>query len=126
MYALIEEVLPKEKFKWHLNPGHLTADEEWMSSPIEKNSTIELKSGMIPQLDIIPSVAAYAGTSCENGIVLADQELLECISKKYPELWERIEKRRNYIIKTLEIKLNKSVLPLSSSVGYYTPFFLDS
>src|SRR5699024_5631160 len=57
MYQLIEEVLPKEQYHWHLNPGHLTADEEWMSSPMKKDSTISLKSGMLLQIDIIPSVA---------------------------------------------------------------------
>ncbi|VDZ88382.1 Uncharacterised protein [Lelliottia amnigena] len=36
MYDLIEKVLNKEKYGWHLNPGHLSADEEWMSSPIYK------------------------------------------------------------------------------------------
>lgn len=34
MYALIERVLPKAEYHWHLNPGHLVADEEWLCSPI--------------------------------------------------------------------------------------------
>jgi hypothetical protein len=58
MYSLMESILPKEKYGWHLNPGHLSADEEWMSSPIYKHSTQTLKSGMILQIDIIPSVRA--------------------------------------------------------------------
>lgn len=40
---LIESVLPKEIYHWQLNPGHLTADEEWMSSPIYPGSEKMLK-----------------------------------------------------------------------------------
>lgn len=47
IYALIEDVLPKERFHWHLNPGHLVADEEWLCSPISHNSPIALASGML-------------------------------------------------------------------------------
>lgn len=65
LYSVIGKVLPKSEYKWHLNPGHLTADEEWMSSPMKKDSEITLKSGMLLQIDIIPSVAGYAGASCE-------------------------------------------------------------
>ncbi len=32
-YTLIDKVLPQNKYKWTLNPGHYTADEEWLSSP---------------------------------------------------------------------------------------------
>ncbi|MCB7430422.1 Xaa-Pro aminopeptidase, partial [Erysipelatoclostridium ramosum] len=34
VYALVDDILPKDIFRWKLNPGHLTADEEWLSSPI--------------------------------------------------------------------------------------------
>ncbi len=44
-----------------------TADEEWMSSSIKEKSVDKLKSGMLLQIDIIPSVPAYAGVSCEVG-----------------------------------------------------------
>ena len=59
MYRLIETVLPKDTYGWSLNPGHLTADEEWLSSPIWKDSAHLLKSGMLLQADIIPSVPGY-------------------------------------------------------------------
>ncbi|MEG1462155.1 MAG: aminopeptidase P family N-terminal domain-containing protein, partial [Anaerorhabdus sp.] len=32
LYQLIEDVLPKSKYNWTLCPGHLGADEEWLSS----------------------------------------------------------------------------------------------
>ena len=57
LYDSIESVLPKEKYGWSLNPGHLCADEEWLSSPVYPESEEVLKSGMLFQIDIIPSVS---------------------------------------------------------------------
>ncbi|MCE9993504.1 aminopeptidase P family N-terminal domain-containing protein [Enterobacter asburiae] len=124
MYSLIESVLPKAKYGWHLNPGHLSADEEWMSSPIFNGSTQTLKSGMIVQIDIIPSVPGYTGTSAEESIALAGRELQDEITRACPELWARIEARRRYIIDVLKINLSDDVIPLSSTVAYLRPFFL--
>ena len=84
VYALVDDILPKDIFCWKLNPGHLTADEEWLSSPIYEGSRLKLKSGMLLQIDIIPSVEGYPGCCCENGVVLADTVLKEEIKKQYP------------------------------------------
>ncbi|MCB6314262.1 Xaa-Pro aminopeptidase, partial [Gordonibacter pamelaeae] len=54
LYEAIEAVLPKKAYGWTLNPGHLCADEEWMSSPVYPASKEVLKSGMLLQIDIIP------------------------------------------------------------------------
>lgn len=124
MYELIENVLPKEKYGWHLNPGHLTAEEEWMSSPIYKGSRETLQSGMILQIDIIPSVSGYTGVSAEEGVVLADKLLQDKIKLAYPELWQRIITRRHYIQTELNIKIAEDVLPLSNTVAYLRPFLL--
>lgn len=124
MYDLIENVLSKEKYGWHLNPGHLSADEEWMSSPIYKNSAETLKSGMIMQIDIIPSVPGYAGVSAEESIALADEALMQKIQEFYPELWTRITARREYIRDVLNIQLADDVIPLSNTVVYLRPFLL--
>jgi hypothetical protein len=124
MYSLMESILPKEKYGWHLNPGHLSADEEWMSSPIYKHSTQTLKSGMILQIDIIPSVPGYTGTSAEESVALADVALQDEIKCAYPELWARIETRKRYLKDVLKIELSADVIPLSSAVAYLRPFFL--
>ena len=55
VYALVDDILPKDIFCWKLNPGHLTADEEWLSSPIYVGSRLKLKSGMLP----LSSMVAY-------------------------------------------------------------------
>ncbi|WP_345829641.1 aminopeptidase P family protein [Pantoea sp. BRR-3P] len=124
LYDLIEQVLPKQHFGWHLNPGHLVADEEWMSSPIYPRSVEVLKSGMMLQIDIIPAVAGYSGASAEECVALADTALQVEIRHAYPALWQRIETRRRYLREVIGIQLSADVLPLSNSVAYLRPFFL--
>lgn len=85
LYDSIENVLPKEKYGWTLNPGHLCADEEWLSSPVYPESEEVLKSGMLFQIDIIPSVSGFGGISCESGVMIADKELRDSIASEYPD-----------------------------------------
>lgn len=125
LYEIIESVLPKVVYHWHLNPGHLVADEEWMSSPIYKGSKDVLKSGMMLQIDIIPSVSGLGGASCESGIALADETLRNQIKAEYPDLYEGFMKRRAYIEDELGIKLHPEVLPMNDTVAYYRPFMLN-
>ncbi len=125
LYDIIKRVLPQEVYHWYLNPGHLCAEEEWLCSPIYENSQIQLKSGMILQLDIIPSIKGYGGTGAENGIALADARLRADIKEKYPILWQRFVRRRTYMREVLRLNLHDEVLPLSDTTGYYRPFFLD-
>ncbi|WP_034460546.1 M24 family metallopeptidase [Buttiauxella noackiae] len=125
VYELIEQVLPKNEYHWHLNPGHLVADEEWLCSPIYPASNIPLSSGMLLQIDIIPSRKGYAGASIEDTIALADEPLRLKIATLYPELWQRISARRDYIREVLNIHLHEDVLPLSNTVGYLRPYLLN-
>lgn len=124
IYKNIEAVFPKKSYGWHLNPGHLVADEEWMSSPIYPNSKEKLKSGMILQIDIIPSVTGYTGTSAEECVALADKDLQQQIEIKYPKMWQRIQDRKEYLQRELGIQLSEDVLPLSNTVAYLRPFYL--
>ena len=117
MYALIEQALPKAEYHWHLNPGHLVADEEWLCSPIGPHSTACLQSGMILQIDIIPSRPGY--------VALADSTMRRELAQRYPELWQRIVARRLYIGEQLGIVLPEEVLPFSSTVGYLRPWLLS-
>lgn len=125
LYNQIEQVLPKATYGWHLNPGHLCADEEWLASPIYPASTERIKSGMIFQFDIIPSVTGYSGASCEGGVVLADESLRAAIKADYPEMWSRMQARRSYLIEEIGIALSEEVLPMSNAAAYYRPFFLN-
>ncbi len=125
LYNVIEEVLPKARYGWSLNPGHLCADEEWLSSPIYPNSLEKIKSGMLFQLDIIPSIKGYAGISCESGVFLADEVLRKEIASKYPDIWRRIEKRVDYMKNVLNIAVPIHVLPTSCLTAYCRPYLLS-
>lgn len=125
LYDKVEEILPKAQYGWSLNPGHLCADEEWLSSPLYPDSEEEIKSGMLFQIDIIPSVFGYGGISCESGVLLADKELRETIKKEYPEMWNRILKRRAYIKEELGIDISEEVIPTSNATAYCRPFLLN-
>lgn len=125
LYDTIETVLPKAVYGWSLNPGHLTADEEWMSSPVYPDSQEVLQSGMIFQIDIIPSVTGYSGVSCESGAVLADEALRQTIKAEYPEMWTRMEKRRNYLKEVLGINLTADILPMGNGTAFYRPYLLN-
>ncbi|WP_330983079.1 MULTISPECIES: M24 family metallopeptidase [Enterobacterales] len=125
LYQLIEDVLPKSAYHWHLNPGHLVADEEWLCSPVGPGSDIPFKSGMLLQIDIIPSRAGYAGASIEDTVALADETLRKQLSAEYPALWARVLKRRAFIERDIGIQLPEWVLPFSNTVGYLRPWLLD-
>ena len=124
IFDLIESELPREKYGWSLCPGHLTAEEEWMSSPIYENSTEVLQSGMLLQIDIIPSVSGYTGSSAESTILLANESLRNQIKKEYPDMYNRMIERRNYLIHVLGISLSEDVMPMCSTVAYLRPFLL--
>lgn len=125
MFDKIEEILPREKYGWSLCPGHLTAEEEWMSSPIYERSHEQLQSGMMFQIDIIPSVSGYGGTSAESTVVLADEALKQAIRTEYPALWERMQQRIVYIKEELGIALSEDVLPMCGTVAYLRPYLLN-
>ncbi len=125
IFDLIENVLPRETYHWSLCPGHLTAEEEWMSSPIYEGSTEILKSGMIFQIDIIPSKEGMAGTCCESTVVLADDNLKNEIKKQYPDMWDRMQDRILYIKNELGINISDDILPMCSTVAYMRPYLLN-
>lgn len=125
IYETIEEVLPKERFHWSLNPGHYTGADEWTASPIYPGSEVKLESGMMLQMDIIPSVPGYGGIGAEDGIAIADQDLRNQIQERYPAVWERIKERREYMKNSLGIVLKEEILPMSDLCGYLRPLILN-
>ena len=125
LYDSIENVLPKEKYGWTLNPGHLCADEEWLSSPVYPESEEVLKSGMLFQIDIIPSVSGFGGISCESGVMIADKELRDSIASEYPGIWDRIVKRQEYMKNELGIQISDEILPTSMATAYCKPWLLN-
>ena len=124
LYDQTEELLPKETYHWVLNPGHSTGVDEWVASPVYPGSRIPLASGMMMQMDIIPSVAGYGGANAEDGVAIADEKLREELREKYPDTWKRIEDRRTYMKEQLGIELKDEILPMSDLCGYLRPYIL--
>ncbi len=82
-------------------------------------------SGMLLQVDIIPSVPGYGGVSAESTVALADDALKTEIQRQYPEMWERIQQRRAYLKQVLGIAVSEDILPMCSTVAYLRPYLLD-
>jgi hypothetical protein len=108
-----------------LNPGHQIHLDEWVNSPIAAGSTIELRSGMAFQVDIIPATGTdYFTTNIEDGVALADDGLREALASAYPAAWQRIQARRRFMKDALGIDLHPDVLPFSNMPAYLPPFLL--
>ncbi len=125
LYRLVQETLEQKTWNWHLNPGHLVADEEWLCSPVYPDSAVPLASGMLFQIDIIPSLPGYGGSSIEDTVALAGEALRRELESQYPQVWQRMVARKKYLAEVLNIQVSDDVILLSNTVGYLRPFLLD-
>jgi Xaa-Pro aminopeptidase len=125
LQAIIDRHLGDPFFGIFLNPGHQLHLDEWINSPISPGSTIELRSGMVFQVDIIPATGTdYFTTNIEDGLALADETLRRAFAASYPAAWERIEARRRFMSEALGIALHPDVLPFSNIPAFLPPFLL--
>ena len=125
VYAAAMAHLADPFFGIFLNPGHLIGLDEWINSPFAAGSSVELRSGMAFQVDVIPATGTdYFTTNIEDGIALADATLRADIARTYPEMWGRIQARRRFMRESLGIELHEDVLPLSNLAAHLPPFAL--
>jgi hypothetical protein len=125
LQAIIDRHLGDRFFGIFLNPGHQIHLDEWVSSPVSPGSTVELRSGMALQVDIIPATGTdYFTTNIEDGVALADQSLRDAFGEAYPAAWKRIQARRHFMREALGIELHPDVLPFSNIPAYLPPFLL--
>jgi len=125
--AAVEKVIDKSLYSLSLNPGHNLHIEEWVQSIFTPDGTDTVKSGMVMQADLIPvSAGPFCTGNVEDGIAVADAQLRAEIHNLYPEMWDRMQKRRRFMHEVLGITLDESVLPLSNSCGLYAPYALTS
>lgn len=110
-----------------LNPGHLGGFEEWTNTPVRPGSTEKIRSGMVFQVDVIPTpVPTGWALNCEDVVVFADEALRAELAAKYPEAAARIEGRRAFVKNSLGVDIKPEILPLSSTPLYLPPFWLRS
>lgn len=124
VWDLVHRLLPDDVFGVFLNPGHLIAHEEWMSSPIAEGSDDVIRSGMVFQVDIIPSHPVYGSTRMEEGIVVADAALRAELAEHHPGVLRRCAARREFMRTTLGYDVPDTVLPLADMAGIVSPFLL--
>jgi hypothetical protein len=125
LHEIVERRLGDPFFGIFLNPGHQIHLDEWVNSPISAGSTIELRSGMAFQVDIIPATGTdHFTTNIEDGVALADGDLRAAFAAGYPPAWRRIEARRAFMADALGIELHPDVLPFSNLPAFLPPFLL--
>ena len=127
LFSLVQRHLGDPFFGVHLNPGHFIHLDEWPSSPVYPGSQVALQSGMTLQLDIIPATgSSYHTTNIEDGVALADEAMRAELAARYPDLWQRVGRRRTFMAEALGIRLKPEVLPLSNLAGYLPPYWLSA
>lgn len=125
VWDAIMQALPAQTFGITLNPGHLIAMDEWMSSPITPGSDMALASGMAMQMDVIPGHPAYGSTRMEDGYVIADAALRADLASAFPEVAARITARQRFMRDTIGMDVPDTLLPLADTCGIVAPFLLD-
>ncbi len=125
LFEIIERHLGDPFFGIFLNPGHQIHLDEWVNSPVSKDSETRLRSGMALQVDVIPATGTdYFTTNIEDGIALADAPLRAQFAESYPDAWARIQARRAFMKDVIGIDLHPDVLPFSNIPAYLAPYLL--
>jgi hypothetical protein len=125
LQAIVDRHLGDPFFGVSLNPGHQLHLDEWVNSPVFPGSTVELRSGMALQCDIIPATGTpYFTTNIEDGLALADESLRAAFAVAYPEAWGRVQARGRFMSESLGIELHPDVLPFSNLAAHLSPFML--
>jgi Xaa-Pro aminopeptidase len=126
LHEIVHRRLGDPFFGVHLNPGHQIHLDEWVNSPVRAGSTIELRSGMALQVDVIPATGTdYFTTNIEDGVALADESLRSTFAAAYPKAWGRIQARRGFMADALGIDLHPDVMPFSNIPAWLPPFLLN-
>jgi hypothetical protein len=68
----------------------------------------------------------YIGVHVEDTVAIADSKLTSQIKNEYPEVYNRIIKRRNMMRDILGISVTDEVLPFSNIQAVFTPFLLNT
>ena len=109
-----------------LNPGHLIHLDEWMHSPVSRNSDTRLGSHMAFQVDIIPATGSpWFTANMEDGIALLDERGRAEFAERWPQARERIQARRSFMQEELGIALHEEVMPFSNLASHLAPFWLS-
>jgi len=127
LYKTVMDLIGAEEYGVTLNPGHFTATEEWSNAISREGCQIPVVDGAFMQVDIIASNPEPMRTAiCEDAVVIAGEELRAQLAQQYPQVYDRIQKRRKAMKEVLGIHLHDDVLPMSNLNGVYFPFLLNT
>jgi hypothetical protein len=125
VFQAVEDCRDDRLYDFAVNPGHSIHLDEWVHSAFEAGSQVLLRSGMALQMDIIPvSKGPFWYVNAEDGIVLADEQLQSEIADSYPECWQRMQARREFMRSVLGIRIDQTVLPMSNAPAVFAPYLL--
>jgi hypothetical protein len=126
VYAAAHAARDPSLMDFAVNPGHLIHLDEWLHSPFQSGNRCPLRSGMAIQMDIIPvSKGPFCYSNVEDGIALADEGLRAELARRHPDCWRRIQARWEFMVGTLGIQLDPTVLPLSNTPGWLCPYAMN-
>lgn len=109
-----------------LNVTHYTGADEWVNSPVYKDSPLTINDGAHIQVDVIASNPDPVRTAiCEDSVVIAGPALRAALQAEYPQVHARILARQQAIREHLGIALHDDVLPMSNMTGVYFPYMLN-
>lgn len=110
-------------YEFMLNPGHQLHYEEWSYSTFWQDTSHILRSGEVIQCDVIPVVGrADITINIEDGVALADEGLRTELANDYPELWERVVARKEFLRERIGVEVHDSLLPLCASPLWHSPY----
>lgn len=126
LYKAVHDRIGDPFYGVELNPGHLIGLDEWVNSPIYEGSKDRIRPGMAIQVDVIPGTGTeYFTINTEDGIAIGDMSIRNRLMELYPETWDRITRRRDYMVDELGVRLKPEVLPFSNLAGHLPPFILN-
>lgn len=125
LHDAVVDKLAEGGLKSALNPGHLVSYDEWSHSPVQPGSADQIRSGMVFQVDVIPTpTPAGTALNCEDTVAFADAALRDELAAKHPETWARIVERRKFMSDEIGVPLKEAILPLSNIPLYLPPLWL--
>ena len=126
LHSAVHSIIGGPEFGVTLNVGHYTGADEWVNALSYAGSEFTVPDGAYMQADIIASVNDPVRVAiCEDGVIVAGEKLREAVSKEYPEVWKRIEQRKEKMRTVIGINLADDVLPLSNMNAVMFPFMLN-
>lgn len=127
LYHSVMNVIGAPEFGVTLNPGHFIGTEEWSNAISADGNQDKVPANCMMQADIIASGSNPVRTSiCEDGVVVADCDMRDQLRQQYPEVYARMQRRRQVMADCLGIHLHEDVLPLSNLNAVYYPFMLNT